>query len=84
MNNARLKSQIVEAVGQSWPQFAADHPALARTIDQLALSDFVAETIAGDPEFDRAYRAAVEANVGAQAIGGLVRRFADVAIAKLL
>jgi hypothetical protein len=83
-NPVALRSQIAEAVEQSWPQFAAGHPSLARVIDAQVIHDYVAQSLADDAAFQQAYRAAVEASVAAGSLGTLVRRFVDVAIARIV
>lgn len=83
LNSDQLKRDVAAAVEMSWPQFAADHPALAHAIDQTLLAQSVADSLADDPAFNEAYRAAIEASVGARVMGDVVRRFVDVALAGL-
>jgi Asp-tRNA(Asn)/Glu-tRNA(Gln) amidotransferase B subunit len=82
--NATLESQIAAVVSAKWPDFAREHPALARTIDQAALGDYAAEVLADDAAFKDAYRSAVEANVGARALANLVEQFVAPVLRRLL
>ena len=83
LNADQLKRDVAAAVESSWPQFAADHPALAHAIDQTLLSEHVADSLADDPAFNEAYRGAIEASVGARVMGDVVRRFVDAALSRL-
>lgn len=82
-NEERLKRDVAAAVDASWSQFEVDHPALAREIDRTLLAEHVADTLADDPAFVNAYRAALEAQAGARVLGDLVQRFVAIAVTKL-
>lgn len=82
--NKELESHIATAVAAKWTDFAREHPALARTIDQAALGDYAAESLADDPAFQDAYRSAVEANVSARALAELVGQFVATVLRRLL
>lgn len=84
MSAEQLKADIATATASAWPAFAAEHPALARTIGQTVLSDFVTHSLADDPAFIEAYRAAVEARVGEEALTSLVSEFVAPALRRLL
>lgn len=79
-----LQARIAEVVASKWPDFAREHPALARTIDQAALGDYASECLADDPAFKEAYQSAVEANVGARALAALVDQFVGPVLRRLL
>lgn len=82
-NEEQLKQDVAAAVDAGWSQFEAEHPELDRAIDRLLLADHVADSLSDDPQFTAAYEAALEASVGANALGSLVRRFVDVVLARL-
>ena len=84
MNNERLKRDVAAATSDVWPAFAAEHPALARTIDQAMLSEYLTRSLADDAGFIAAYQAAVEANVAQRALANLVNEFVAPALRRLL
>ncbi len=83
MNTDELKSHVMTAVEKSWPQFRADHPALAQVIDQEMLGEHLVESLANDAEFKDAYEHAVAARVGAQALSALLARFVGIVLSRL-
>lgn len=80
----QLRQAVMAATGSAWPAFAAEHPALARTIDQAALGTHLTRSLADDPAFVNAYVAAVEANVAPRVLACLVERFVTPALRRLL
>ena len=83
MNRDELKKRVIEQIEMTWPQFQAEHPELARVIDQTMLGEHVVESLAKDAEFQAAYENAVEAKIGAAAFAGLLGRFVELVMTKL-
>lgn len=75
MNHDELKQRVMSAIESNWPQFQADHPALAQVVDQAMLGEFVVASLEDDVEFQAAYAEAVALQVGARAFTGLLERF---------
>ena len=84
MSKDQLQRDVAAATSLAWPAFAAEHPALARTIDQAMLCEYVTRSLADDPSFIAAYQAAVEANVAHQALANLVSEFVAPALRRLI
>jgi hypothetical protein len=84
MNADQLKREVGVATAAAWPDFAAEHPALAQTIDQAMLGEYLTRSLADDPAFISAYQAAVEANVAQRALANLVNEFVVPALRRLL
>ena len=82
--NLELQSRIEAAVALNWDAFSSLHPALSQVIDKAALTRQVRRSLCEDPEFTRAYRAAVEANVSARAMASFVEQFVGPAMRRLL
>ena len=83
MNRDELKKRVIEQIEMTWPQFQAEHPELARVIDQTMLGDFVVESLENDAAFKKAYENAVEAKIGAAAFSGLLGRFVEFVVGNL-
>ena len=84
MRDEKLQRDIAAATSQTWPAFAAEHPALARTIDQAMLSEYLTRSLEEDASFIAAYQAAVEAHVAQRALANLVSEFVAPALRRLL
>lgn len=84
MSQETLQREIAAATSSAWPAFAAEHPALARTIDLAMLNEHLTRSLADDPAFAAAYQAAIEANVAPQALANLVDGFVRPALRRLL
>lgn len=84
MNRDELKMRVMAAIESSWPEFQADHPALAQVIDQAMLGEHVVESLKEDAEFQAAYAEAVALEIGARAFTGLLDRFVKEVIGRLL
>lgn len=54
MDTAELKTMIADRVQQAWPQFAAAHPHLSQAMDELLLTNHIAESLMDDPDFQSA------------------------------
>ena len=83
MNRDQMKAKVSDAVEASWPQFQAEHPALAQVIDQTMLCEHVVESLAKDAAFNSAYETAVSTSAGAKVFADLVSRFVQAALARL-
>ena len=54
MDTTDLKMMIADHVQQAWPQFAAAHPHLSEAMDQLILTNHIAESLIDDRDFQAA------------------------------
>lgn len=84
LDNETLRAHVVLAIDQNWSAFAAEHPALAQVIDQIVLRDYVFETLADDPAFLDAYRAATESAASLNALANVVNGFVLPILKRLL
>ena len=84
MTSELLRSQISAAVQLSWPDFSAEHPALARVIDAAMLEDYVVESLADDTAFASAYRHAVDEGQTASMLADLLLSFVAPLLRRLL
>jgi hypothetical protein len=54
MGNEQIKAQVREALKVQWEEFAANHPALARAMDQEMLTETCMRDLREDAEFREA------------------------------
>jgi len=54
MNINELKSHVADKVKLAWPDFQRCHPHLAKAMDEMILTNHIAESLADDPEFQAA------------------------------
>lgn len=54
MNANELKSHVAKQVKSSWSQFQSHHPHLAKAMDEMILTNHIAESLADDPGFQDA------------------------------
>lgn len=54
MDINELKLHVAEKVKLAWPEFQARHPHLAKAMDEMILTNHIAESLADDPEFQQA------------------------------
>lgn len=73
MLEINLKEIVQQAVGKEWQAFAADHPNLARVLDETLLVQEVTKHLQDDPEYQKALAEAEIAGQAAQKITELAR-----------
>lgn len=49
-----LREQVQKVIADAWVDFEKAHPHLAAALDQAVLTDQISQSLADDPEFQRA------------------------------
>ena len=77
MSSINLKDEVQKILAVEWKGFAERHPRLAEVIDQALVVEQAANSIADDPDYQRALREAEglewSANVAVELVSGFVK-----------
>jgi len=79
-----LKTEVSAVVAIRWDAFAAQHPSLARVIDQHQLVEAATSHLRLDPEYQQSLTAARAAGASAETLVRLIDRYVVVWLGKLL
>jgi len=74
MNTIKLKDEVQRAIRSEWPAFVVNHPRLAEILDEDLLIEHAIEMLRDDAEYQDAMRTASAANIGLEAVRGVVVR----------
>lgn len=80
MNAAELKSHVAQQVKSSWTQFQSHHPNLAKAMDEIILTNHIAESLADDPDFQDAIAHAQVVGTFATVLRDWIRKAIDQVI----
>jgi len=84
MDRIELKEIVKRAIARKWDAFAADHPHLAGVIDQELLAEGATQSLADDPEYQRAMEQSHAVGIGIEAIISFVDRLVAEFLNRLL
>lgn len=84
MTRIELKNEVRRAISQNWDSFVQEHPNLARVIDQELLVEGVMQSLADDPEYQRAMEQSHAIGIRVHALTSFVDRFVSAWLKRLL
>jgi hypothetical protein len=79
-----LKTEVSAILAIRWDDFAVQHPALSRVIDQHQLVEAATSHLRLDPEYQQALAGARAAGASAETLLRLIDRYVVVWLGKLL
>ncbi|HEX8342774.1 MAG TPA: hypothetical protein VF624_17860 [Tepidisphaeraceae bacterium] len=84
LHDIDLKTEISAVVALRWDAFAAEHPRLARVVDQHLLVESAARALNLDMDYQRSITNARAVNAGQEVMLKLIDRYVSKFIATLI
>ena len=84
MNPIDLKTEVAAVIAVRWDTFAAEHPNVARVIDQYLLVEAAVSHLRTDPDYLTAMDNARAVNAGEEFLVKLLDRYVSAWLGKLV
>lgn len=84
MRTIEIREMVRSAVKESWPALRERHPRLAEVLEESAVADAAARSLADDPEYLQVMAEAAAVGLAGDVVADLVRKFVEVFLRRLI